>query len=217
MVKLRRVAEARRRRAAGCARTPSGTWRPTSCSATGPTSAPTRCFISSAALLVKVMARISNGETPRSSIRWAMRWVSTRVLPEPAPATTSSGPSPWVTAASLDGVQSVAGALRARRERSSAGSGTGSGYRCPGTGSAVTPAHGLPRPARTDRGRSSRQTCEVSSAEPSSRGARRGGRRRRSPSGRRDRHRGRAPNARRRRVEGLDRRPWRSAAGCCCC
>ncbi len=29
--------------------------------ATGPTSAATRCFISSAALLVKVMARISNG------------------------------------------------------------------------------------------------------------------------------------------------------------
>jgi hypothetical protein len=38
-------------------------------SATGPTRAPTRCFISSAALLVKVMARISNGDTPRSSMR----------------------------------------------------------------------------------------------------------------------------------------------------
>ena len=36
-------------------------------SATGPDQrAPTRCFISSAALLVKVMARISNGETPSS-------------------------------------------------------------------------------------------------------------------------------------------------------
>ncbi len=65
--------------------------------ATGPTRAATRSFISPAALLVKVMARISNGETP-SSIRWAMRCVSTRVLPEPAPATTSSGPSVWITA-----------------------------------------------------------------------------------------------------------------------
>ena len=35
-------------------------------SATGPTRAATRSFISSAALLVKVMARISKGETPRS-------------------------------------------------------------------------------------------------------------------------------------------------------
>ena len=61
-------------------------------SATGPTSSATRCFISSAALLVKVMARISNGETPWSLMRWAMRWVSTRVLPDPAPATISSGP-----------------------------------------------------------------------------------------------------------------------------
>ena len=52
-------------------------------SATGPTSAPTRVFISSAALLVKVMARISNGLIPWSRMRWAMRCVSTRVLPDP--------------------------------------------------------------------------------------------------------------------------------------
>ena len=32
-----------------------------------------------------------------------MRWVSTRVLPEPAPAMTSSGPSGWVTASSWTG------------------------------------------------------------------------------------------------------------------
>ena len=74
-------------------------------SATGPTRAATRCFISSAALLVKVMARISNGETPRSRMRWAMRWVSTRVLPEPAPATISSGPSVWVTASYWTGLR----------------------------------------------------------------------------------------------------------------
>ena len=68
--------------------------------ATGPTSASTRWRISSAALLVKVMARMANGLTPCSLMRWAMRWVSTRVLPDPAPATTSSGPSVWTTASS---------------------------------------------------------------------------------------------------------------------
>ena len=73
-------------------------------SATGPTSAPTRCFISSAALLVKVMARTSNGLTPCSRMRWAMRWVRTRVLPEPAPATMSSGPPVWVTASRWTGL-----------------------------------------------------------------------------------------------------------------
>src|SRR5438132_7086168 len=71
--------------------------------ATGPTSAATRLFISSAALLVNVMARISNGETPRSLIRYATRWVSTRVFPEPAPATSSRGPPGWVTASRWTG------------------------------------------------------------------------------------------------------------------
>ena len=40
--------------------------------ATGPTSSATRLRISSAALLVKVMARIADGRTP-SWMRWAMR------------------------------------------------------------------------------------------------------------------------------------------------
>src|SRR3954469_14103730 len=73
--------------------------------ATGPTRASTRWRISSAALLVKVMARMAKGLTPSSSIRWAMRWVRTLVLPEPAPATTSSGPSPWTTASSWSGLR----------------------------------------------------------------------------------------------------------------
>ena len=89
----RPVSRAPAPRAAGCARTPSGTSTPTCGCATGPTSAPTRSFISPAALLVNVIARSSNGETPCSPIRYAMRWVRTRVLPEPAPATTRSGPS----------------------------------------------------------------------------------------------------------------------------
>ncbi len=71
--------------------------------ATGPTRALTRLRISSAALLVKVMARISNGEMCRSVTSQATRWVSTRVLPEPAPAMMSSGPSGWVTASACTG------------------------------------------------------------------------------------------------------------------
>src|SRR4051794_20684124 len=34
-----------------------------------------------------------------------MRWVSTRVLPEPAPARMSSGPAPWVTASLCSGLR----------------------------------------------------------------------------------------------------------------
>ena len=67
--------------------------------ARGPTSCSTRSFISPAALLVKVIARIWPGWTPRSASRWAMRCVSTRVLPEPAPATMSSGEPECTTAA----------------------------------------------------------------------------------------------------------------------
>ena len=39
----------------------------------GPTSAPRRSRISAAALLVNVMARISHGAAPKSSMRCAMR------------------------------------------------------------------------------------------------------------------------------------------------
>src|SRR4051794_27624091 len=62
-------------------------------SATGPTSSPTRAFISPAALFVNVMAASPNGDARFSAIRNAMRCVSTRVLPEPAPAMTTMGPS----------------------------------------------------------------------------------------------------------------------------
>src|SRR5579862_4326854 len=48
--------------------------------------------ISSAALLVNVTARISEAGTPKSR-RWATRKVTTRVLPDPAPAKTRRGPS----------------------------------------------------------------------------------------------------------------------------
>ena len=51
-----------------------------------------------AALFVNVIARISLGLARPVATRCAIRWVSTRVLPEPAPARIRSGPSPWVTA-----------------------------------------------------------------------------------------------------------------------
>ena len=67
-----------------------------------PTSASTRSFISAAALLVKVIARIEPGWALRTVISHAIRRVSTRVLPDPAPATTSSG-APWCTTAARCG------------------------------------------------------------------------------------------------------------------
>ena len=64
-----------------------------------PTSSSTRSRISAAALLVNVIARIEPGWALRSEISQAIRRVSTRVLPEPAPATTSSGAPACTTAA----------------------------------------------------------------------------------------------------------------------
>ena len=62
------------------------------------TSWSTRICISSAAWSVKVSARISDGRARFVAISQAIRRVMTCVLPVPAPATTSSGPSPWRTA-----------------------------------------------------------------------------------------------------------------------
>ena len=61
-------------------------------------SACTRSLIARAALLVKVIARISHGLTPRS-INRAIRRVMTRVFPEPGPASTNNGPRKCSTAA----------------------------------------------------------------------------------------------------------------------
>src|SRR4051812_29660942 len=73
--------------------------------ARGPTSCSTRSFISPAALFVNVIARIWPGWTWRSASNQAMRWVSTRVLPEPAPATISSGDPSWTTASRWRGLR----------------------------------------------------------------------------------------------------------------
>src|SRR3954447_22254699 len=91
-------------------------------SATGPTSAATRCFISSAALLVNVIARISKGLTPRSWMRWAMRVVRTLVFALPAPATSSGGPSVWAAASRWTGLSP---SRRPRSPPSSKGPGGG--------------------------------------------------------------------------------------------
>ena len=61
-------------------------------------------FISRAALLVKVTARISLGRARPVARMWAMRTVSTRVLPVPAPASTSTGPSSVSTAIRCSGL-----------------------------------------------------------------------------------------------------------------
>src|SRR4051794_5592729 len=66
--------------------------------ACSPIRSSSRVRISAADLFVNVIARISFGFTPIALMRWATRYVSTRVLPEPAPAITSSGPSVVSTA-----------------------------------------------------------------------------------------------------------------------
>src|SRR4051795_3205806 len=73
----------------------------------GPTVRSIRSRISAAALFVNVIARISFGFTPAAASRCATRKVRTRVLPEPAPATTSSGPSVVSTASRWAGLRSA--------------------------------------------------------------------------------------------------------------
>ncbi len=57
-----------------------------------------RLRISAAALLVKVTARMLFGEAPSTWISHATRCTNTRVLPLPAPASTSAAPSGEATA-----------------------------------------------------------------------------------------------------------------------
>ncbi len=77
--------------------------------------ADSRVSISLAALLVKVTASTPPGETCPVAISQAMRVVSTRVLPDPAPARISAGSAGSVTAASCSG-------FRFSSSRESAGS-----------------------------------------------------------------------------------------------
>jgi len=75
--------------------------------ATGPSARATRSLISPAALFVNVIARISFGFTPHAVRRCATLCVKTRVLPEPAPAITRSGPSVVRTASRWAGFRSA--------------------------------------------------------------------------------------------------------------
>jgi urea transport system permease protein len=81
---------------------------------------------------VKVKAQIMCAGTPRSMSR-AIRWVMTRVLPEPAPASTSNGPSVVSTASRCGGLRcdrSTAGCSYHQRRTVSHSRG-----RCPGPSS----------------------------------------------------------------------------------
>ena len=70
--------------------------------ASAPSSAASRSLSSSRARRVNVTARHRSGGRPLP-IRCAIACVSTRVLPAPGPATTSSGPPSWVTIACCSG------------------------------------------------------------------------------------------------------------------
>ena len=70
-----------------------------------PISAPMRSFISRAALLVKVTARIWPGHALPVARICARRVVSTRVLPVPAPARTRRGPSSGQDRGALLGIE----------------------------------------------------------------------------------------------------------------
>src|SRR4051794_30046200 len=118
-----------------------------------PTRASTRSFISAAALLVKVIARIEPECALRSEISQAIRRVSTRVFPEPAPATTSSGAPSWTTAARCGSFRPSSNSSRVgpRREvRGSSGVPSARSYAGrPGSGMEVLmlrPAYGGPPP-----------------------------------------------------------------------
>ena len=67
-------------------------------SAPSPPTASILSFSSPAALLVKVMASICHGSARPALMIYAMRLTSTVVLPEPAPARISKGPSVQNTA-----------------------------------------------------------------------------------------------------------------------
>jgi len=71
-----------------------------------------RVRISPAALLVKVTAKIRCAATPCCVIRCAIRAVSTRVLPDPAPASTSNGPAGYSTASRWAGLSGSGNVMR---------------------------------------------------------------------------------------------------------
>ena len=115
---------ARRTRAASEWKVPATTSRPPS-----PTRLMIRSRSSDAARFVKVTARIRQGGTSLMLTRYAIRWARTRVLPDPAPARISSGPSVVVTARACSGLsaRTICSSRAARAAALTAGSTTGGG------------------------------------------------------------------------------------------
>ena len=111
---------ARRTRAQSEWNVPATTSRPPS-----PTRLMIRSRSSAAARFVNVTARIRHGGTSLMPTRYAIRWASTRVLPEPAPARISSGPSVVVTARACSGLRArtICSSRALRAAASTAGSG----------------------------------------------------------------------------------------------
>ena len=151
---------------------------------------------SPAARLVNVTARIRCGRTALTPMRYAIRWATTRVLPDPAPARMSSGPSVVATARACSGFirdEDLLGAGLAARldrlgdvlgrdRRPGVGGGRSTGARAatrarrgPAPGRRGRPPPGRrAAPRRPDRGRA---TCPVPAAPPCAcGGASRGGR-----------------------------------------
>ena len=127
---------------------------------------PTRAFISRAALLVKVTARISPGRARPVARMWAMRVVSTRVLPVPAPASTSTGPSSVSTACRCSGLSPAryeAPPPRPRRARAAmppgAGTGGSAGSKVRFTGSATMRGATDSHPRKMAPGRGFYEAC----------------------------------------------------------
>src|SRR5574341_288266 len=84
----------------------------------GRTRSSTRRRISPAALLVKVTASTCRGWTPSTPRSHAIRWAMTRVLPLPAPASTSIGPRVAWTACCWAGLSEASTLSGATADRS---------------------------------------------------------------------------------------------------
>src|ERR1035437_1567264 len=97
-------------------------------SGTSSSNATTRSRISRAALLVKVTASTADGGTWRVVTMCAMRWVMTRVLPLPAPARISKGPSMWLTASLCCALSPLRKSMKEERPNFSTAPGQGSGW-----------------------------------------------------------------------------------------
>ena len=115
---------------------------------------------SPAARFVNVTARIRHGATCLTPTRYAIRCASTRVLPEPAPARISTGPSVVVTARACSGFSRPRISLPAASRRSRPGA-------SPGRLAAGLRGSGARQAGSGGRGRASARRPRGSSADAS--------------------------------------------------